>query len=53
MEARFGLFVGIGWFSRHELVLLGMVLAAGLLAGAIPAFRSYRYSLSDGMTIRL
>jgi putative ABC transport system permease protein len=53
MEARFGLFVGISWFSRHELVLLGMVLAAGLLAGAIPAFRSYRYSLSDGMTIRL
>ncbi len=33
-------------------LLLGIV-GAGFLVGAIPAVRAYRYSLADGMTIRI
>ena len=53
VEARFGLFIAIDVLSHYEWKLLGAVLGAGLLVGAIPAYRSYRYSLSDGMTIRI
>jgi putative ABC transport system permease protein len=53
LESRFGLFIGIGMISTHELHILGLVIAAGFLIGVIPAYRAYRYSLADGMTIRL
>src|SRR4051812_16330161 len=53
LESRFGLFIAVSWPSVHEIELVGMVAAAGLLAGLIPAYRSYRYSVADGMTLRL
>jgi putative ABC transport system permease protein len=53
LEARYGLPVGLGWPSAFEWALLGAVLAAGLLASLVPALRAYRYSLADGMTIRI
>jgi putative ABC transport system permease protein len=53
LEARLGLAIA-GWPpSRHELLLLAAVLGCGLLAGLLPAWRAYRYSLADGMTLRL
>jgi putative ABC transport system permease protein len=53
LQARFGLYVGVDWPSVHELTLIALVAAAGVLTGLIPAYRIYRYSLADGMTIRL
>jgi putative ABC transport system permease protein len=53
MEARLGLFVALGWPSAHEVGLMAMVAAAGVLIGLIPAYRIYRYSLADGMTVRI
>jgi len=53
IESRYGLHLGLGGLSAHELGLLGLVLGAGLLTGAIPAWRAYRYSLADGMSIRI
>lgn len=50
---RFGLFVPAAWPSAHEIALLAVVAAAGVLAGLLPAWRCYRQSLSDGMTIRV
>jgi putative ABC transport system permease protein len=50
---RFGLFVSAGSLSTYELVLIGTVCLAGLLIGLVPGYRIYRYSLADGMTIRL
>jgi len=47
------LFITVSWPSPYELELVCVVAAAGLLAGLIPAYRSYRYSLADGMTLRL
>jgi putative ABC transport system permease protein len=53
LEARLGLFVGLGWPSPRELGLIALVAAAGVIIGLIPAYRIYRYSLADGMTIRV
>lgn len=53
LEARLGLIIA-GWPpSPRELILLAAVLGGGLLAGLIPAWRAYRYSLADGMTLRV
>jgi putative ABC transport system permease protein len=53
LESRFGLHVGAGWPSVHELELIVSVMIAGVLIGLIPAYRIYRHSLADGMTIRV
>jgi putative ABC transport system permease protein len=50
---RFGLLIGIRGLSSYELILVSVVCLAGFLIGTIPAYRIYRYSLADGMTIRL
>jgi putative ABC transport system permease protein len=51
--SRFGLLIGIRGLSSYELILVSVVCLAGFLIGTIPAYRIYRYSLADGMTIRL
>jgi len=53
LEANFGLFIPINSISFKELILLGGILLTGMLMGVIPAFKAYRQSLVDGMTIRL
>jgi putative ABC transport system permease protein len=53
LESRLGLFIVVGWPSAYEFALLIVVTAAGVLIGLIPAYRIYRYSLADGMTIRV
>jgi putative ABC transport system permease protein len=52
-DARFGLYLEIAPPSGGELVMLVIVVAAGLLAGLLPAWRAYRLSLADGMTVRV
>jgi putative ABC transport system permease protein len=53
LESRLGLLIGVGWPSAHEFALMLLVGTAGVLIGLIPAHRIYRYSLADGMTIRI
>lgn len=53
IQAQLGLFLPIHAPSPHEFMLLAMATGAGILIGLIPAYRAYRYSLADGMTIRL
>jgi putative ABC transport system permease protein len=53
ISSGFGLFIAIGGLSKYELLLIGMVCLAGFLIGLIPAYRIYRYSLADGMSIRI
>jgi putative ABC transport system permease protein len=50
---RFGLLIGVRGLSSYELILVSVVCLAGFLIGTIPAYRIYRYSLADGMTIRI
>ncbi|MEQ8229572.1 MAG: ABC transporter permease [Rhodospirillales bacterium] len=53
LDSRYGLFLEITAPTGHDLAILGAVVAAGVLAGAVPAFDAYRQSLADGMTVRL
>ena len=53
LEARLGLTIAAWPPSSHELMLLVAVLGCGFVAGIIPAWRAYRYSVADGMTIRM
>jgi len=39
--------------SEYEWTLLGGILVAALLMGSVPAWRAYRQSLADGLSIRL
>jgi putative ABC transport system permease protein len=48
-----GLFIAVGLPSAYEFGLMILVLTAGVLIGLVPAYRIYRYSLADGMTIRI
>lgn len=53
LQARLGLAIAAWPPSSHEIMLFAAVLSCGLLAGFFPAWRAYRYSVADGMTIRM
>lgn len=53
LENYFGLFISIGLPTSSDFLILAAVIVAGCLIGAVPAYRAYRLSLSDGMTIRI
>lgn len=53
LESRLGLFIVVGWPSAYEAALMALVALAGVLIGLVPAWRIYRYSLADGMSIRI
>jgi len=53
LMANFGVFIGLTILTSYELSLLAIVVGCGFIIGALPAWRAYRLSLSDGMTIRV
>jgi len=53
IQARTGILLESIRPGSAEAVVVAVVTAAGLLLGALPAWRAYRNSLADGMTIRL
>ena len=53
VQANYGLYLPLNLPSRYEWSVLGGILAAALLMGSVPAWRAYRQSLSDGLSIRL
>ena len=53
LQTRLGLTIAAWPPSNHELMLLTAVLGCGLLAGLFPAWRAYRCSVADGMTLRI
>jgi putative ABC transport system permease protein len=50
---RFGIFVRISMLRVDDLAVLVAIVVAALGIGAIPAWRAYRQSLADGLTIRV
>jgi putative ABC transport system permease protein len=53
VQQSYGINISISAITPHEWKLLVLVQVAGIIIGFIPAFRAYRQSLSDGMTIRI
>ncbi len=52
IDARYGLYLEIAAPDQREWGILLLVVAAGVTVSTIPAFRAYRMSLADGMTVR-
>lgn len=50
--AQYGLFIPITPPALYEWALLGAILLASILMGSVPAWRAYRQSLVDGLSIR-
>lgn len=53
LQSHYGLYLPFSAPTLYEWTLLGAVLLAGILMGAVPAWRAYRQSLADGLNIRL
>jgi putative ABC transport system permease protein len=53
VQANYGLYLPLSLPSAYEWTLLGGILGAALLMGVVPAWRAYRQSLADGLSIRL
>ena len=53
IDKYYGLFIPLNAPTSYELLLLGGIIMAGILAGLLPAVRAYRLSLSDGMMVRV
>lgn len=52
IDNRFGLFLTIAPPTAQEIAILGLVVVAGLVAGALPAYRAYRASIADGLAMK-
>ncbi|MFT0633251.1 ABC transporter permease [Pseudomonas sihuiensis] len=53
VQANYGLYLALNAPSSYEWKLLGGILAAAVAMGSVPAWRAYRQSLADGLSIRL
>ena len=53
VQANYGLYLPLSLPSAYEWTLLASILGAALLMGTVPAWRAYRQSLADGLSIRL
>ena len=53
VERHFGLYVPIQGPTATGWIYLGAVVAAGIAIGFIPAWKAYRNTLSDGLSVRL
>ncbi|ATV20145.1 permease [Pseudomonas syringae pv. actinidiae ICMP 19071] len=49
----YGLYLSSMPLGQYEWTLLGGILGCALLMGTVPAWRAYRQSLADGLSIRL
>ncbi|WP_287810316.1 ABC transporter permease [Pseudomonas sp.] len=53
VQANYGLYLPLSAPTAYEWSLLGIILGAALVMGAVPAWRAYRQSLADGLSIHL
>lgn len=53
LESAYGLHIMFSWPNMYELKLLTVIALCAFVVGLIPGIRIYRYSLTDGMTVRI
>lgn len=52
VEARYGFALSMSALSRSEWTFLGLVVLAGTVVGLVPAWKAYRSSLADGLSVK-
>jgi putative ABC transport system permease protein len=53
LASRYGIFVPLTGLTGTDIAILAGIVAAALLMGLWPAWRAYRNTLADGLTIRI
>ena len=53
IASEFGLFVELNLLNQNGVYVVLLVALFGCLVGLIPGIRMHRYSLADGMTVRV
>ena len=53
LQTSLGLHIAVAMPGTFELVLALVIIGCATVLGAVPAWRAYRNSLSDGLTVRL
>jgi putative ABC transport system permease protein len=53
IEAQYGLALTLRPLGKLEWLYLAAVVSAGTLVGVLPAWKAYRASLADGLSVRL
>ena len=53
LAQKYGIFLATTGPNRYDLALLAAVVVAALALGALPAWRAYRNTLSDGLSLRV
>ena len=53
LEARYGLALALRPLGQMEWLFLALVVSAGTLVGVIPAWKAYRSSLADGLSVKV
>jgi putative ABC transport system permease protein len=53
VEQRFGLYLRWQGLSQEHFLYMGAVLLAALFIGLVPAWRAYRNTLADGLSVRI
>jgi putative ABC transport system permease protein len=53
LQQQYGISVPIAGLTRYDVLILAAIVSAALLMGLLPAWRAYRNTLSDGLTIRV
>jgi putative ABC transport system permease protein len=53
VEEAFGLHLPVRALGRIEYLYVAGVVVTGTLIGLVPAYRAYRNSLADGLSVRL
>ncbi len=48
----FGLYIPLEWLGEYECSILGLILLFSVVLGALPGYRAYRLSLTDGMSVK-
>ncbi|MGK5093851.1 ABC transporter permease [Deltaproteobacteria bacterium TL4] len=52
-EHTYGLYIPMEMLSFYDIMVSAIIIGSGFIMGGVPAWRAYRNSLVDGMTIRL
>jgi putative ABC transport system permease protein len=53
IEARYGFALTMGALAKTEWIFLGLVVLAGTVVGLVPAWKAYRSSLADGLSVKV
>ncbi|WP_205757913.1 ABC transporter permease [Lutibacter sp. HS1-25] len=53
LETQYGIYLNPSGISLQEIYIIGTVIILGILIGIIPGYKIYKYSLLDGMTVKM